>query len=206
MFFCFGLVRLDFLQTRKMTPITHHQGKLVVRTNCDKATPFLRSIEVSLKQLQTECQRIGRVPRTVDLGCGAGRNSLYMDSLGFQVKSYDQHADFRGAIECDLSWQAIPVLHESQSVILLQYILMFFKVERRFELAIEALRACANPGIVVVELQDVKSGKMNREQIDAFIKWFIAESDVRGFKVLKKSKGKVAVIRGNLPTECMPAH
>lgn len=184
-----------------MTPITHHQGKLVVRTNCDRPTPFLRSIEVSLKQLQAECRHIGQAPNAIDLGCGAGRNSLYMESLGFQVKSYDQHADFPGAIEWDLSWQSIPVMQVSQSVILLQYILMFFKVEKRFELAIEALRACANLGIVVVELQAVKSGKMRQEQIDAFIKWFIAESDVRGFKVLKTSKGKIAVIQGNLPTE-----
>jgi hypothetical protein len=35
---------------------------------------------------------------------------------------------------------------------------------------------------------------MNKEQIDKFIKWFIAQADVRGFKVLKKAKGKVAVV------------
>jgi len=181
-----------------MTPITHPNGKLVVRTNCDRPTPFLRSLEKSLLQLRDGYQRDGLEPKAIDVGCGKGRNSLYMESLGFQVKSYDHHADFPGAIECDLSCQPIPVMQVSQSVILLQFVLMFFKVERRFELAIEALRDCAMPGMVVVELQEVKSGKMNRDQIDKFIKWFIAESDVRGFKVLKKSMGKVAVIQGEL--------
>lgn len=178
-----------------MTPIKNHEGKLVVRTNAKKATPFLRSLEKDLKRIRTECERVGCRPQAIDLGCGSGRNSLYLESFGFYVKSLDQHPDYALAVEFDLSWQTIPVLHDFQSVILLQYVLMFFGVERRFEIAIEALRACPHQGMIVLELQEVKSGKMNQKQIDKFVEWFVAEAEVRGFSVVKRIKGKVAVAK-----------
>jgi SAM-dependent methyltransferase len=176
-------------------------GQKVVRTNCDRATPFLRALNGHLCMIVEHALSYKRVPKALDIGCGSGRNSEHLKGLGFEVKSVDRHADYAGATKFDFGKNHMQMFDGANKsnpdyyhIILLQYVLMFLAIDQRMALADEALRHCAMPGVVVIELQEIKNGKMNKEQIDKFIKWFIAQADVRGFKVLKKTKGKVAVV------------
>lgn len=176
-----------------MTPIKTHDGKLVVRTNCDEATPFLRSLNGHVSAIAQECRRRGNVPKAVDIGCGNGRNSKYLEGIDFSVKSFDQHPDYSGATPLDFSRYPIPLFKRSANVVLLQYVLMFFPTCKRQELITESFDLCGYPGLVVIEMQDVKSGVMRKKDIDDLIQWTRLEAADKGLSVLKQSAGKIAV-------------
>ena len=179
--------------TQVMTPIKIHEGKLVVRTNCDEATPFLRSLNGHTDAIAQECRRRGNIPKAVDIGCGNGRNSKHLEGFSFSVKSFDQHPDYSGATPLDFSQYPIPLFKRSLNVVLLQYVLMFFPTCKRQELITEAFDLCGYPGMVVIEMQDVKSGVMRKKDIDDLIQWTRLEAADKGLSVLKQSAGKIAV-------------
>ena len=114
------------------------------------------------------------VPRAVDLGCGDGRNSAYLLSLGLKVVSYDMQPDYPGA--CPKVWMAgrdpIPESDNSNSLVLCQYLLMFLSDQEIYNLLLEIERVTRPDGYVIVELQKVKSGRDVKlsNVIDFFLK------------------------------------
>ena len=101
------------------------------------------------------------VPRAVDLGCGDGRNSAHLSSLGLKVSSYDMLPDYPGA--CHKVWMAgrdpIPESDNTCSLVLCQYLLMFLSDQEIYNLLMEIERVTRPGGYVIVELQKVKSGR-----------------------------------------------
>ena len=181
-----------------MTPISiMRDGRKVVRTSSVKATPFLRSLEGDIyADVVCEVRRNlnSGHPKALDIGCGNGRNSEWARDNGFEIKAFDQHPDYPNAIRWDFAVMPLPLYKHSVHLVLLQYVLMFLQPSVRQKVAYEALQLCACPGVVVVELQDVKTGMMRKADISEFLAWFEAEAKCVGMTVLKRSAGKIAVM------------
>ena len=173
-----------------MSPVYKHEGKTVVRTNCSNPTPFLRALEPNLRTLMSI---LYRKPRALDIGCGFGRNSEYVRTMGYEVQSLDQHPDYHRGIKWDLSNQ-IPVFSKSVELVLLQYVLMFLPGDDRDRLVRQALNVCGVPGMIVVEMYPAKDSFMDKSDIAQFLKEFTQLAYDNGFRVAKKDSSRIAVI------------
>jgi len=177
-----------------MTPITHHQGKLVVRTNCDRPTPFLRSLNWHIDMLVHECRCKGQIPRAVDIGCGAGRQSRFLAKAGFEVLAFDRLPDFGYHIELENS--PIPVFSKVANAVVLSYVLMFLENEARTKVISQAFSIASDQSIVVVELADVKNGNIHHVELVQLLDSIENMARSCLFKVILRRKYHLAVIRG----------
>jgi len=133
------------------------------------ATPYLRRwftpVKSSLPGLDASTNaRLTAVPKhlipfVVDLGCGDGRNSAYLQSLGFRVSSYDMEPDFAGGLPWMAGRDPIPEDDNTCSLVLCQFLLMFLSDQEIYNLCLEIERVTKPGGYVIVELQKVKSGR-----------------------------------------------
>jgi SAM-dependent methyltransferase len=163
-------------------PISCRDGKLVVRTNSNKPTPFLASLSASINRVFHEAQDDHR-PTVVDVGCGNGRNSKYMDSRGWNVLAFDQHADYERSIQWDLR-QPLPVSPGAAEVVLLQFVLMFLSKTARERLVKQVRTMVAPTGFIVVELYAAKDAVMKQEEFGPFLDELIRKFDE--FTVIKR--------------------
>lgn len=117
-----------------------------IRCNNDRPTPYLKKSihKLSLAEGNT----------VIDLGCGNGRNSRYLRSLGFNVFSFDRKPDF--GQELDLARQKIPKV-PNPNLIICNYVLCFMKPEERTHLANEINRISEAGCFLIVELYNAKT-------------------------------------------------
>ena len=103
--------------------------------------------------------------KVLDIGCGNGRNTRFMQSLGFSdVVSLDMAGDF--GEQCVLGVEPMPVDDNSIEIILCNYLLMFLSDEERNHILKEIKRVSANDCIIIVELYPAKdSYAKNKEEM-----------------------------------------
>ena len=124
-----------------MTPISTHDGRLVVRGG-DRSgpSPYLKSLKETLDVAFTRINSHSGTPKALDLGCGNGKNSEWLKGLGYEVLSFDQKPDYGYPIV--LGRKPLPVFSDSVNVFLLQYVLMFLEPGEIEHLVTEILRFC----------------------------------------------------------------
>jgi SAM-dependent methyltransferase len=115
-----------------------------VRINIDKPTPYLKENVELLK---------GSI--VFDLGCGNGRNSKYLKSLGYEVFSFDKSPDY--GKEIDLSEDNLP-RKPTPNIILCNYVLCFLDNKGRKHLCNEINSISKSGTILMVELYPAKTG------------------------------------------------
>jgi SAM-dependent methyltransferase len=96
----------------------------------------------------------GEPRRCLDVGCGNGRNSRYMESLGFEVVSLDWSPEY--GLKYDLRQGALPVFAGTVDVVLLNYVLMFMPGDERDALVAAVAKALSPMGVAVVEFFHAK--------------------------------------------------
>ena len=173
--------------------ISRHNGRTIVRHNSEEATPFLQSLGARLQTLGRYAKLKGYhgyVPRACDLGCGNGRNSRYLLSLGFDVMPFDLKPDY--GMVLDLERRQLPLFNDSVNIVLLQYIMMFLTPDTREWLVQRVLGSLVFPSMLVVEVMPVKTGLMSAEDCEFMIANLIGRSVPR-FRIVRHSKYKVAL-------------
>lgn len=113
-----------------------------VRCGRDMPTPYLVA---NLKHLP----EFGRV---LDIGCGNGRNSQYLKSLGYEVDSIDMAGDF--GIKTILGHDDLP--NNKYDVILANYVLMFLNSEERAKVMNDILDRAAKNCVLMIEMYAAK--------------------------------------------------
>lgn len=124
----------------------------------------------------------------VDAGCGNGRNSEWLKSLGYEVLSLDIDSEY--GEKYDLSSGVLPVV--KADVVLLQFVLMFLPLNAREALVREAFKKTS--GIVVVELYQAKTGFMSKDEISEFCRWIEREAGEAGFGLVAREGSKMAFL------------
>ena len=100
--------------------------KKIVRSPHSAPTPYLKSLSGLFGKIINNRGCIWghkEVIKVVDLGCGNGRNSKYLESLFFNVLSFDKQDDYGYLLY--LEKQSIPIFGGEVNIFLLQYVLMF---------------------------------------------------------------------------------
>lgn len=167
-----------------MTPVRRVDGKSVVRSGNVKPSPFvMEHVDV----ISDMSRMLYRKTRALDLGCGNGRNSECLKSLGVEVISLDHAPDY--GIKFDLENHVLPVFNHSVDVVLMNYVLMFLSEQARVRLVDKVCQALAPTGIVLVEFFNAKdsyapSVKMAHEMCRQTAEWF----GRHGMVVQKNSK------------------
>jgi len=120
---------------------------------CGKTCPNPYLIK-NLKQSGIEsCDKCKSI--VLDIGCGNGRNSKYMQSLGFEnIISLDMAGDF--GIKCILGVDKMPIADDSINIILCNYLLMFLSDRERINVIKEIKRISSSGCIILVELYPAK--------------------------------------------------
>ena len=122
----------------------------------------------------------------LDVGCGNGRNSKYMRSLGFQVDSVDMAGDFGVKLELGIE----PLPKKKYDVILANYILMFLKPEtERKRVMSEILARSKKDTTMMIEMYPAKDAY--DYNFDDMVNYFIDN----GWTKLRKSKDKCVLRR-----------
>jgi ubiquinone/menaquinone biosynthesis C-methylase UbiE len=169
--------------------IKNHEGKKVVRRGGDSPSPYLRKKTPLLTTgIDWDSKKV------LDLGCGAGRNSKFLKSMGFRdVTSLDYLDDY------GQKWNAsddIPVADNSMDIIICNYIFMFLddgELEKVFK---EISRVAACGCVLIVEVMpiktsltpdDVKVAELKEKVLKSFESWRIGHITKYRFLVEKSS-------------------
>jgi len=126
----------------------------------------------------------------LDCGCGNGRNSIYLQSLGFKdVRSLDMAGDF--GVKCVLGKDKLPARSRSSGLILCDYVFMFLDEKERGFLCGEIDRVASDGCFLVVELYPAKDSYFKDEKniLDFQEKLYNKLNKTHWFKV-KYSKQK----------------
>ena len=143
-------------------------GRWCVRCGKNDPTPYLKK---NIKLFPEN----GRV---LDIGCGNGRNSKYMKSLGYEVDSLDMAGDF--GIETILGKDPFPVDGE-YDVILANYVLMFLDEDERWVVQREILKHSKPGTILMIEMYPAKDA--HDYDLDEIFEYF----ENQGWKKIRKS-------------------
>jgi ubiquinone/menaquinone biosynthesis C-methylase UbiE len=130
--------------------IKEHAGKKVVRHGGHSPSPYLRKNTPLLTSgIDWESKKV------LDLGCGCGRNSKFLGSIGFHdIISLDFMDDY------GQKWDAsedIPLADDSVDIILCNYLLMFLTDEELEKVCKEIKRVARCGCHLIVELAKVKT-------------------------------------------------
>jgi len=132
----------------------------------------------------------------VDCGCGNGRNTIYLNSIGFSsIYPLDMAGDF--GLKTVLGKDIIPLENKSVGLILCNYIFMFRdKYERDF-LGREINRVAGNGCYLMVELYPAKDSYFkNEEDILKLQKLLYNKLKETGWSKIRYSKQKFILQKG----------
>lgn len=132
-------------------------GRLVIRCPEQDPTPYLRSNWKSLTKIpngNVDRAAIGYM-KVLDIGCGNGRNSRFMQEQGFRhVTSLDMAGDYGQKVL--LGVDPLPIVTDSMDIILCNYLLMFLNQRERNFLIDEIKRVARWKATIMVELYAAK--------------------------------------------------
>lgn len=152
-------------------------GRWCVRCGKDVPTPYLRK---NTKLFPDN----GRV---LDIGCGNGRNSRYMQELGYKVDPIDMATDF--GVRCVLGKDPLP--NERYDILLANYILMFLDEGSRSKV-MEEMNSCAKENsILMIEMYPAKDAY--EYNFDSMIEYFLN----KGWSKIRKSKDRCILEKTN---------
>ena len=127
--------------------------KWCVRCGKTTATPYLRK---NIGLLQTG----GKI--VVDVGCGNGRNTIFMREQGFNVVPLDMCNDLGEDII--LGKDKFPVEQDSVDIVLCNYVMMFLDSEERDQVITEIRRVSKWGCMIVLELYPAKDSFMVNDE------------------------------------------
>jgi SAM-dependent methyltransferase len=122
----------------------------------------------------------------VDVGCGNGRNTIFMQDQGFRVVPLDMCNDLGENII--LGKDPFPLADDSVDIILSNYVMMFLSAEERDQVIKEMKRVAKTGCKIILELYPAKdSFIVNEEEMVAMQKDIFDKLDC--FQI-RYSKGK----------------
>jgi len=139
-----------------------------VRCNRNTATPYLRQY---VKQFPTK----GRV---LDIGCGNGRNTRFMEGLGYKVDPIDMAGDF--GMKRILGQQPLP--KRKYDILLANYVLMFLNEEERSKVLEDLHDRAKRNAMLMVEMYPALDAY--EYNLDNIMNFFLK----KGWKRIRKSK------------------
>ena len=97
----------------------------------------------------------------MDVGCGNGRNSAFVESKGLECVRVDAAPGCDGKlVTCVLGKESIPIKDKRKiALILCNYVLMFLSKTERARLALDILRLAIKGAIVVLEMYAAKDSE-----------------------------------------------
>lgn len=122
----------------------------------------------------------------LDVGCGNGRNSVFMKERGHDVTSLDMVNDY--GTKCLLGKDKMPVKNKSIEIILCNYSLMFLNDKERSNVIKDIQRVARKNCIIILELYPAKDSYAKTEE--EMIKMQKDIFDKLGWKKIKYSKGR----------------
>lgn len=147
-----------------------------VRCGRTTPTPYLRK---NTKHLPEK----GRV---LDIGCGNGRNSVYLKELGYEVDSVDMAGDF--GIKSVLGKDPLPA--GPYDIILANYVLMFLNTKERYKVMGEMLNRANAEGLLFIEMYPAKDAYAYN--LGRIVRYFTR----RGCAVFRQSKDRCILVKG----------
>ena len=177
-----------------MSPISRYDGKLVVRHNSTKPSPFLVKAKPTLKSIVVACRTDNIIPRAIDIGCGAGRQSLFLESIGFEVLAFDRKPDYGYPIE--LGERPLPVFSGVVNVVILSYVLMFLDATSLKNVVSQSIRTCSYPSVILIELLDVKNGLWHGDDLVVMLDSIERATRAAGFDAVVRRKLHMLVAKG----------
>jgi ubiquinone/menaquinone biosynthesis C-methylase UbiE len=154
--------------------------KWCVRCGRKTPTPFL-----------VKCAgKIGDVhgKNVLDIGCGNGRNSVYMQTLGANVYAFDMNDDFGTKIV--LGHDKIPRPDACMDIIMANYVLMFLDKKEQNQVFHEVRRLLKPDGYFIWELYPAKdSNYPTQDEMDRLISKIVKTFTGMKIVTLNKNKG-----------------
>lgn len=151
-------------------------NKWCARCNRKEPTPYLKK----------NTKLLPKSGRVLDIGCGNGRNSEYMKSLGYTVDSIDMVDDY--GFKLVLGKDKLPRRYK-YDIILANYVLMFLDFDEHQQVLDEILRAAKVKSAIVIEMYPAK---------DAYayhMPWIVNHFEEDGFEVVRQSKDRCVLRR-----------
>ena len=146
-----------------------------VRCGKHDPTPYLRKYEWLLPKDK----------RALDIGCGNGRNSRFLEALGMKVDSVDMAGDY--GMKRMLGSDPLP--KRKYGTILANYILMFLNSKERYNV-MRDIQDRALPGaVLMIEMYPAKDA--HDYDFDKIVGYF----EKRGWKRLRRSVDKTILKR-----------
>ena len=178
-----------------MTPITSHNGLKVVRHSSTEPSPFLVEAEPLLKSIVAACRTDNVIPRAVDIGCGAGRQSHFLEGLGFEVLAFDRKPDYGYPIE--LGERPLPVYSSVVNVVVMSYVLMFLDENALSKVISQCIGMTSYPSAIIIELADIKNGLRHGDDLVLLLDSIERATRVAGFGIAVRRKLHLLVAKGD---------
>lgn len=139
----------------------------------------------------------------LDIGCGNGRNSEFMVSLGYDVTGIDMTADIDCKVRCKpiaLGEERIPMDDGSVDIVLANYIFMFLSKNEIEETIKEIHRLTHDGSFLMIELYPAKdSFYSTQKHCDDLLECLYIEFwDQNGWEVVRKSKNRMILKKENI--------
>lgn len=144
-----------------------------VRCGKKTPTPYLRK----------NTKLLPETGKVLDIGCGNGRNTKYMKSLGYDVDSLDMAGDF--GIKTVLGKDPLP--NKKYDILLANYILMFLNNKERSTVMKEINDRAKTGSVLIMEMYPAKDA--HEYNFDSMVEYFYN----KGWTKLRKSKDKCVI-------------
>lgn len=153
-------------------------GRWCARCSKKDPTPYLRK----------NAKLFPKEGNVLDIGCGNGRNSIFMKSLGYTVDSIDMATDYGSKII--LGVDKLP-RRRKYDVILANYVLMFLNEKERSQVLNEICEVAKKTSMLMIELYPAKDA--HEYSLNAIVK----RLEKRGWTKMRKSVDRCILKRGN---------